>query len=370
MDIQQALTEAVEQALPAVAPQADAEAQDPVAQAVKATLNEQGIPDATPDVAPDDSPDVPEGEQEAVQDPAVALPEGYVAVPVVEDKLATEFVLKDAEGEVEVPALIVEYKANGKVRQDRLDQVVKLAQFGVYNEERERKVQAVEQESVALKREREALAQALEEREAQMERLLSDEDFLLSVREAYARENSPEQRASRAEQEAAQLREMAQYAPLIEQGRKFYETEVTPALTLIAQQLPAVTQDELAERMAYALQAHVEKGPNGQPFVPPSRHDAVRRYIVEDLAIWAQIQQARRQPTATDSVAEAKATKATQELTKAQVSAQKAKRVVGQATRPVGRAATPNVNKKSNPKPATVDDALSSAMDEILSAIR
>lgn len=370
MDIQQALTEAVEQALPAVAPQADAEAQDPVAQAVKATLNEQGIPDATPDVAPDDSPDVPEGEQEAVQDPAVALPEGYVAVPVVEDKLATEFVLKDAEGEVEVPALIVEYKANGKVRQDRLDQVVKLAQFGVYNEERERKVQAVEQESVALKREREALAQLLEEREAQMERLLSDEDFLLSVREAYARENSPEQRASRAEQEAAQLREMAQYAPLIEQGRKFYETEVTPALTLIAQQLPAVTQDELAERMAYALQAHVEKGPNGQPFVPPSRHDAVRRYIVEDLAIWAQIQQARRQPTATDSVAEAKATKATQELTKAQVSAQKAKRVVGQATRPVGRAATPNVNKKSNPKPATVDDALSSAMDEILSAIR
>jgi hypothetical protein len=366
MDIQQALTEAVEQAMPAPTPQADAETQDPVAQAVKATLDDA----PTPDVTPEDTTDVAEPEAEAQEEPAVALPEGYVAVPVVEDKLATEFVLKDAEGEVEVPALIVEYKANGKVRQDRLDQVVKLAQFGVYNEERERKVQATEQEAISLKQERESLAKLLEEREAQMERLLNDEDFLLSVREAYERENSPEQRAARAEQEAAQLREVAKYAPLIEQGRKFYENEVTPALTLIAQQLPAVTQDELAERMTYALQAHVEKGPNGQPFVPPSRHDAVRRYIVEDLAVWAQIQQARRQPSATDSVADAKATKATQELTKAQVSAQKAKRVVGQATRPVGRAATPNTSKKSTTKPATVDEALDSAMDEILSTIR
>jgi hypothetical protein len=361
MDIQQALTEAVEQALPAPTPQADAETQDPVTQAVTDTLVE------TPDVAPVETPAEPEEQQE---EPAVALPEGYVAVPIVEDKLATEFVLKDAEGEVEVPALIVEYKANGRMRQDRLDQVVKLAQFGVYNEERERKVQATEQEALTLKQERESLQQLLEERESQMERLLNDEDFLLSVREAYERENSPEQRAARAEQEAAQMREYAQFAPLIEQGKRFYEAEVNPALTLIAQQLPAVTYGELAERMTYALQAHVERGPDGQPFVPPSRHDAVRRYIVEDLATWAQMQHARRQPNAIPSIADAKARKETQELAKAQVSAQKAKRVVGQATRPVGRAATPNVSKKSNTKPATVDDALSSAMDEVLSAIR
>jgi hypothetical protein len=131
-----------------------------------------------------------------------------------------------------------------------------------------------------------------------------------------------------------------------------------------------VTHDELVDRMAFTLQAHAEKGPNGQPFIPPSRHDAVRRYIVEDLAIWAQVQHARRQPDApTPSAAKAAPTKVDAELARAQVSAQKAKRAVGQATRPVGRATMPATSKKPSTLPATVDDALESAMDSILSHI-
>jgi hypothetical protein len=368
MDVQQAFTEAMDAVLDAPEiPQATADA------GVTDTT-EVVLPDLTQDVVPevpvDPAEEVPEEEVPAEPEP-VALPEGYVAVPIVEDRLATEFVLRDAEGEVEVPALIVEYRANGRVRQDRLDQVVKLAQFGVYNEERERKVQSVEREAVELKAEREALAKTLEDRELQMERLINDEEFFLSVRDAYARENSPEQRAARAEQEADELRTAAKFAPLVQEGRTFYEQEVTPALTLIAQQLPSVTLDELAERMTYALQAHVERGPNGQPFVPPSRHDAVRQYIVDDLAVWAQMQQARRQPAAIALVPDTRASKATQELAKAQVSAQKAKRAVGQATRPVGRAANAGpAAKKASQSPVTVDDALSSAMDEILSAFR
>ncbi len=141
MDIQQALTDAVAASMATIeqspAPQVAAEPQD---------VDPQDPPtDDTPD-----TPETPEADPAPDEDAAdeatdaPVLPEGYVAVPVVADQLATEFVLRDAEGEVEIPALIVEYKANGKVRQDRLDQVVKLAQFGVYNEAREQQFKQAE----------------------------------------------------------------------------------------------------------------------------------------------------------------------------------------------------------------------------------
>ena len=58
------------------------------------------------------------------------------------------------------------------------------------------------------------------------------------------------------------------------------------------------------------------------------------------------------------------------ELTKAQVSAQKAKRAVGQATKPVGRPASTTPAKPRAAKPATIDDAVDSAMSEILASFR
>jgi hypothetical protein len=158
---------------------------------------------------------------------------------------------------------------------------------------------------------------------------------------------------------------MAQLAPIVQQGEVFYNSEVTPALDLIAQTFPSVTVDELAARMTYAMQLHVETAPNGAQYVPPSQYDAVRQYIMDDLSFWAQAQHARRTP-ATPAPAAA----LTAELTKAQVSAQKAKRAVGQATKPVGRAAMQSTKPVKSAPPSTVDDALSSAMSEILASIR
>jgi hypothetical protein len=288
-----------------------------------------------------------------------------VAVPVVSDKLATEFTLKDAEGEVEIPALIVEYKANGKVRQDRLDQVVKLAQFGVYNEEREQKVRQTEQQALQLQQERDELNRLIDERERQLERILSDEDFFLSVRDAYQAENSPEKRAERAEREIQSLKVQSQMGEITRQGQVFYDGEVKPAIQLIANALPSVSPDELEERMAYAMQLHAQVGPNGQPYLPASQFEAARQYIVNDLAIWAQMTHARRSESATSPQLE----QAQHAAAKAQVEAQKAKRAVGQATKPVGRASSAPAKPKVA-KPATVDDALDSAMSEILSSFR
>jgi len=309
--------------------------------------------DAEEAPAPDTPDETPETEDVAE---AIALPEGYVAVPTVSEGLATEFTLKDAEGEVEIPDLVVEYKANGKVRQDRLDQVVKLAQWGVYNQERELKVQQDAQQAI------EEAQQMIAEREKQMERLLTDEEFLYSVREAYEAENSPEKRADRAEQQIAALRVQHQLESINSSGEQFYGQEVTPALQMIAKALPSISEAELEAKLEMAMQAHVEVAPNGIPYVSPSRYDAIRQYIVEDLALWAQAAHARRVQPAVEQQANA-------ELDRARVEAQKAKRMVGQKLKPTGSNLSSAERPKAPTKPATVDDAVNSALSSVLSSL-
>lgn len=343
------------------------------AEALKATM---------PEVAPEPAEEKPntatteveptEDEAEDVEVEAEAEPEpepepdadGYVKVPVVADKLATEFTLRDAEGEIEVPDVIIEYKANGKVRKDRLDQVVKLAQFGVYNEERERKVQETERKAIALAEEKASIEKVLSDREGQLERILQDENFYLAVREAYERENSPEQRAKRAEEEAKVLRQEREFAPVLHQFERFNDAEVVPALEMMVQALPTVTMEELEEKLGIAAMAHADTAPSGSRYIHPSRFDAIRKYIVEDLAIWAQVQHARRSESRqSPEVATARA-----ETDKARIEAQKAKRLVGQATKPVGSTGGKAAPKKAKPA-ATIDEAMAQAENEILASM-
>lgn len=346
LDIADAMDEAVAAALPT--PVVDEAPPAPLED--EATTDEDGLGDA---VAPDDA--APEDDAAADETPSV--PDGYVAVPVVTDSLATEFRLLDADGELEVPALVIEYKANGKMRKDRLDQVVKLAQWGVYNQERDTRAQQVEQE-------REQIATVLAEREQQIERLLLDDEFLLAVRDAYEQENAPEKQVARAKEETEALRTSYAMQQIQEQASVFVESQIQPSLDMIASALPSVTTDELAERMQYAMQAHVERAPNGQLYVPPAAYDAVRKYIVEDLAIWAQIQHDRRTPSAPRQPARPE-----QVVADTRVEAQKAKRVIGQTLRPVGKAASSSTRPTSTTPPATVDDAVDSAIEAVLASM-
>lgn len=311
-----------------------------------------------------------EGGGEAVEDaaPPVDMPEGYVAVPTVTDDLATEFSLYDADGEVEVPNLMVEYKANGKMRSDRLDQVVKLAQWGVYNQDREQKVQQVEQLSQQVYQEREELAALLSEREEQIEKLLMDDDFLFAVRDAYGEQNSPENRAVRAEQQVQDIRVQHQMSAIAEKGEVFYGNEVMPALNMIAEALPSIPMGELENKFQMAMYAHVERAPNGEAYIPASRYEAIRQYILDDLAVWAQAQHERRS-RATTSAPQRETQKALAERDRARVEAQKAKRVVGQKTLPVGNAGKPSGKPKA-PAGNTIDDAVASALSTALSSFR
>lgn len=353
MDLGEAISSAVASALP---PQQDTA----VAEDAEETL--------APDVDGDggDAPDSVEESEELGDQPN--MPEGYVAVPTVTDDLATEFALYDADGEVEVPNLMVEYKANGKMRSDRLDQVVKLAQWGVYNKDREEKVQQVEQVAQQVYQEREELAALLSEREEQIEKLLMDDDFLLAVRDAYGEQNSPESRAARAEQEVKDIRVQNQMSAIAEKGQVFYENEVMPALNMIVGALPSVSVDELAEKFQMAMYAHVERAPNGEAYVPASRYDAIRQYILDDLAVWAQGQHGRRSKSTT-SAPQRETQKALAERDRARIESQKAKRAVGQKTLPVGNAGKPSGKPKAY-SGNTVDDAVASALSTALSSFR
>ena len=352
LDINTAISDAVSAALPVP----EAVATDEGAETLDAPVADDGG-DEPNDAAPDEgeAQEAPAEGEEA--EAPVDLPDGLTVLPVVTEGLATDFKLLDKDGELEVPDVIVEYKANGKIRQDRLDQVVKLAQWGVYNQEREQRLQSEVQEQIAQYQE------ALAEREAQMERLLNDEDFRDRVYEAYLNETSPERRAERAEQAVENLRIQHQLESISSSGEQFYENEVVPALEMIVKALPTVSVDELGAKLEMALQAHAELAPNGVPYVSPSRYDAIRKYIVEDLALWAQAAHVRRAQPAQAAYANA-------ELERARVEAQKAKRVVGQKLKPVGTAGASADRPKAAAKPKTLDDAVDSALHSVLSSIR
>ena len=302
----------------------------------------------------------------------VELPEGYVAPKSISDKMATEFVISDADGEIEVPDVIIEYKANGKLRKDRIDQVVKLAQWGAYNQD---KVAEIERVAVTASEERDQLVQMLEEREAQLERLLTDDEYMMNVREVYERENSPEKRVTRAEQEVQNVRVQAQMERIASQGSQFYRDEVVPALAMIQEALPTVEMGEMEERIAYAMTLHAEQAPNGGKYLPPSQFAKLRQYLVQDLVFWAQMQHAMRTEGQPASAAPAKSAaapgKGSPEVTRAQAEAQKAKQALARASRPMGRGTDGKFSEKAKAKPInTVDDAVAAALADVMSNIR
>ncbi len=356
LDISAAIDEAVSAALPVSQPEVEDAPPAPVPGSAEPSADAEVSADMADAAAaaPEDAAD-PASDEPGAETPS--LPEGYVAVPTVAEGLVTDFKLMDAEGEVEIPALVVEYKANGKVRQDRLDQVVKLAQWGVYNQDQAQKVQ---QETAA---QIEQAQQLLAEREAQMERLLTDEAFREAVQEAYLAEHTPEKRAERAEQRIIDLQTQHQLQQVSTSGEQFYQQEVVPALEMITKALPTVSADELGSRLEMVMRSIAEVAPNGVPYISPTNYDAIRQYIVEDLALWAQAAHVRRaQPVI--------AQQQTTELDRARVEAQKAKRMVGQTLKPVGQAgASPDRAPKAKPI-ATLDDAVDSALSSVLSSIR
>lgn len=304
----------------------------------------------------EESEESEETEEEATGE--VALPEGMVAVKAIEDKLVTEFVVKDPEGEeVEPPALMIEYKANGKVRKDRLDQVVKLAQFGVYNQEREQNLLAQQEE---MTKEVESISEQLSVREDQLRQLLEDEDAYLRVRERYLQENAPDKRVQRAESEVKELRQRQVEERRVAQAEQFYTGTVIPSLEQIASEYPEVELEEVSAQFSAALVPVMKNG-----VVPVEMYPQIEQYIETVLREWAE-----QKHTARVARYQGEKAKAEKEAEAAKVAAAKAKRSAASAVRPAVRSGA-QAAKATKPKVnASIEDAEEDALSTVLASLR
>lgn len=339
IDISTALNDAANASLEGMLP----EEAPPTVEPDLEVLAEEAVPVS-------ESPDTPA--PEPVDAP---LPSGYVAVPAIGADAVSTFALYDSTGEIEAPALQVEYKANGKMRVDRLDQVVKLAQMGVYNYERD----AVrEQETSGRIAEMQSL---IDTRESQLQQLLDNEDVYLAARDRYAQANTPEMRADALARENAAMRAERVAETDSATARKFYSGEVLPALRVLTEALPEVSEEELASYLTASAMPLLRGG-----IVPPQHYDTLRQYIVEELTPLAQ-----RLHTSRRGKIDAASGRANKQVEAAQVSAQKAKREVGKMLKPGARGMMTSSHDAKKVKPATsVDDAVESAMSYVLAELR
>lgn len=277
---------------------------------------EWGVPlpqaEAAPEVA--DVEEVPaetvptdsEG-SEAGAAPEAPAATDQVEVPKAERQLMTEFKVLDQEGELEIPEIEIEFKAKGEVRKLPLDHVVRLAQFGFANEEREQQVIAAKRFVSEAQQKEVEFQKLVQQYEGYYDKIFNDPAFYEEARLAYLNQNSPEARAQRAEQQLQQISVARQN----EQEKKviagFVEQTVMPAMSRLLSENPLVNENELIGRYT-ALTAPLLV--NGR--VPLTRLREVAHLVQSDLSTWAQQTQYER--TLAKQTSERQAAKATQQV--------------------------------------------------------
>lgn len=304
---------------------------------------------------------VAEGEPEAEPE-APALPEGFVAVPKADRELAAKFTLSDKDGELEIPDVTVRFTANGKERAEPLDKVVKLAQFGIYNHEKEQAMQARAVEAQRIAQENAELRAYIERVESGVEQLMGSDEAYLNARAKWEAANTPEARAQRTLAEAQRLRDEARNEQVAYQGQQFVTGTLEPAIQQIATALPTVSPEEIAARVLLLVEPFKQNG-----VVPPQAYQRVSQAVLDDVVPWAQMlhdsrDSSRRTETAksTQAVAAAK-----QEADRAKIAAQKARSTVAKVVKPVGVAQKPTPPAKPI---KNVDDAMEAAIADTLRA--
>lgn len=363
-DIDAIIADSVKQNIP---PQDDAPLRDEKGRFVK-----KGEPEAKEDgeapteAASDEAASDVSGEAKPDEGDTEKAEPSEFAVPIVKDRqLATEFTVKVGDKDVPVPELVVTYKAAGKERTEPLDKVVKLAQQGVYQHEREQRLQAVERNAQAVQQEAQSYKQRAEQMEEALEALLKDPDSYLNAKDVYDREQTPERQLARLQEEREAFERERQMGEMARQGTAYFQDRLMPALDQIANALPLVDTEELSARMMLELRPYTDARTG---IIPPNAYSAVEAALLERVVPWAQDRQERlgaklRESTAT---AEAKAKEAEAQAKAAQAAAQKAKNTVARAVAPTKGGQTAPMAK---PKPiVTADDGIEASITEAIKA--
>lgn len=305
-------------------------------------------------------------EGEPVVDDAPVIPEGFVAAkPLAEDK-AKAFSVFDTDGEIVAPDLTWKLTANGKTRELSTDKLVNFAQMGVYNHEREVQHEQTQRHAQDLTGQISQYREAVEARDQQIERLLSDPGYLAACLTNYDQQNTPEARAQRDRDKLEHDRRSFEFSQIQNQAATFVDGPLTNASNKIIEMFPTVSQDELAAKLyLYCEPLRV----NG--VLHPQHFQRVANYVVTDLYPWAeQLNEHRRhERSAASKDAETAKADADKKVKAAQVAAQKAKNQTARTVRPAGRG-TPGGGAPP-PKPIrTTQDAEAAVIDRTLSFMR
>lgn len=250
-----------------------------------------------------------------------------VEVPKAERKLMTEFKVLDTEGELEVPEIEIEFKAKGEMRKLPLDHVVRLAQFGFANEEREQQVLASKRFVAEAQEKEQQFHQTIQQYEQYYEKMFNDPAFYEEARLAFINQNSPEARAQRAEGELARQRQEKLVERENVQRAEFTQQAVVPVVTRLLTENPLVNENEIIGRFSTLTAPFLVQGK-----VPLNRLREVEHVVQNDLTTWAQQTQYER--TLAKQESDRKAAQATHQVAQAKRQAARVFAQPGQVPEP------------------------------------
>lgn len=214
-------------------------------------------------------------------DETVATPEK----PKPERQLATQFKVLDASGaEQEIPDLKITFTANGKERSEPLDKVVRLAQSGFYNEEREQQVLQTRAQFSTLQTENQSLKSQVETVRAELLQMLADptDARYQALKAEHAQHNTPEARAARAEQALLRERETYSTQRAAEQAQIFTSV-LDQHFGALRTQYPEVSLEEMTGRFGMLTAPHQRNGR-----VPPEAFNTIATLVDNELTPWVQ----------------------------------------------------------------------------------
>ena len=255
----------------------------------------------------------------------------------------TKFQVFDPEGEIEVPELTFTYKASGKMKENvPLEKVILLAQMGEYNTEREQQVLGAKQFVEATRTQNDQLRSQVQEYDQWFHRVFTDPEYLERAKEAYEQQNSPEERASRAEERATAMQTQMQQAAAEGQAVAFVNQQIVPTVTKLIESNPLVSEQEVVGYYTSLTAPLLQSGR-----VPLYRLGDVKGLVDGDLANWVRSRQLQRE-TDRKSV--------DVKLTAAKTATTLAKRQIAKAVAPKGVPAPAGPPKAK--KPTSVEDWL------------
>lgn len=310
--------------------------------------------------------------EETVTDEATETTDGDAvapAIPLLTRDPLTKFTVVAGDTPIEgIPDLTITFPHNGKDRTEPLDKVVRLAIDGIYSEAREQKYRAVETEAQTARQRLAEYESAMEQTQAYVDSLLADEGRYLAEKDAWDRQNTPEVRAQRLQEQLLTERQQRQMEVIAAQGERYVNETLTPALDQIAAAFPFVSVEELVAKTSFKVRDL--QGTN--PAILPQQYAEMNQFILDDLAVWArqlhEHRASRFTPKEVAAAATKTATDAKAEAAKAVAKSQQTKSQVAKALKPVS-GATISAPPKARPAPTNVDDAMEAATMDAVAAV-